>query len=88
MLEINKESYFKCEIEVIDEGRYFWIDRKDLEVESDVYWGQLFDKCDPKKQKYSQELTSNAQYQRCRVFVRNNLVERKLKAVENHQIYF
>ena len=23
----------KCEIEVIDKGKYFWINRKDLEIE-------------------------------------------------------
>ena len=42
MLQIIKESYLKCEIEVIDEGRYFWINIKDLEVESDANWGQIF----------------------------------------------
>ena len=30
----------------------FWINRKDLEIESDRYkWVQFFDKCDPEKQK-------------------------------------
>ena len=52
-----------------------------MEVESDVVnWTQIFDKCDPEKQKYRQELTPNAEYQRCRVFVRNDLVERKIKS--------
>ena len=61
--------------------RYFSVNRKDLEVESDVAnWAQIFDKCDPEKQKYRQELTPNAEYQRCRVFVRNDLVERKIKS--------
>ena len=56
--------------------------RKVLEVKSDVAnWAQIFDKCDSKKLKYRQELTPNAKYQRCRVFVRNE----KLKATENHQ---
>ena len=81
MLQISKEEYEKCKIEVIDKGRYFWVNRKDLEIESDVAnWSQIFDKCDPKKQKYRQELTPNAKYQRCRVFVRNDLVERKIKS--------
>ena len=80
----------KCEIEVIDKGKYFWINRKDLEIESDAKWKQIFDKCDPKnnRQEYRQELTPNAEYKRCRVFVRNDLVEKKLKAVDNHQNYF
>ena len=57
------------------------VNRKDLEVESDVAnWVQIFDKCDSEKQKYRQELTPNAEYQRCRVFVRNDLVKRKMKS--------
>ena len=51
-----------------------------MEVESDVTnWAQIFGKCDPEKQKYRQELTPNAKYQRCRVFLRNYLVGRKFK---------
>ena len=81
MLRISKEEYKKCEVEIIDKGRYFWVNRKDFEVESDVAnWVQIFDKCDSEKQKYSQELTPNAEYQPCRVFVRNDLVERKIKS--------
>ena len=81
MLQISKEEYEKFVIEFTDKGRYFWANRKDLEVESDVAnWVQIFDKCDSEKQKYRQELTPNAEYQRCRVFVRNDLVERKIKS--------
>ena len=36
MLQINKKEYEKCEVEIVDKERYFWVDRKDLEVESDV----------------------------------------------------
>ena len=81
MIQISKEGHKKCEVEIIDKGRYFWVNRKDLEVESDVAsWAEIFDKCDSEKQKYRQELTSNAKYQRCRVFVRNDLAERKIKS--------
>ena len=52
MLQISKEGYKKCEVEIIDKGRYFWVNRKDLEVESDVAnWTHIFNKCDPKKSK-------------------------------------
>ena len=89
MGQISKKGYKKCEVEIIDKGRYFWVNRKDLEVESDVAnWAQIFDKCDPKKQKYRHELMPNTKFQQCRVFVRNDLVEKKLKAAENHQKYF
>ena len=81
MVNITINSYLICEIEVINKGKYFWINRKKLEIESDVAnWAMSFDKCDPEKQKYRQEVTPNAEYQQCRVFVRNDLVERKIKS--------
>ena len=81
MVRISKEGYKKCEIEIIDKEKYFWVNKKDLEIESYVSnWAQVFDKCDPEKQKYRQELIPNAKYQRCRVFVRNDLLERKTKS--------
>ena len=81
MIQISKEEYKKCVVEIIDKERYSWVNRKDLEIESDVAnWAQIFDKCDSEKQKYRQELTPNAEYQRCWVFVRNDLVERKIKS--------
>ena len=77
MLQISKEGHKKCEVEIIDKGRYFWVNRKDLEVESDVAnWAQIFDKCDSEKQKYRQELTPNAEYQRYSVFALNDLVQK------------
>ena len=42
MSQISKEAYKKCEVEIIDKGRYFWINRRDLEVESDYVIGQRF----------------------------------------------
>ena len=45
MLQITKEEYKKCEVEIIDKETYSWVNRKDLEVESDVAnWAQIFDK--------------------------------------------
>ena len=44
MVQISKERYEKCEVEIIDKGRYFLVNRKDLEVESDVAnWAQILD---------------------------------------------
>ena len=52
-----------------------------MEVELDVAnWAQIFDKYDPEKQKYRHELMSNTEFQPCRRFVRNDLVERKIKS--------
>ena len=81
MAQISKEGYKKFEFEIIGKGIYFWVNRKDLEVESDVTnWAQIFDKCDPEKQKYRHELMPNTEFQPCRRFVRNDLVERKIKS--------
>ena len=81
MGKISKEAYKKCEVEIIDKGRYFWINRRDLEAESDVAnWAQIFDKCDLEKQKYRHELMPNTTFQPSRRFVRNDLVERKIKS--------
>ena len=77
--QISKEAYKKCEVEIIDKGRYFWINRRDLEVESDYdNWAQIFDKCDPEKQNYRYKLMPNTKCQPCRRFVRNDLVKRKI----------
>ena len=52
MVQISKEEHEKFEVEITDKGRYFWVNRKDLEAESDVAnWAHIFDKCDPEKQK-------------------------------------
>ena len=74
MLQISKEEYKKCEVEIIDKGRYFWVNRKV------VNWAQIFAKCDSEKQKYRHELMPNTEFQLCRRFVRNDLVERKIKS--------
>ena len=77
MGQISKETYKKLEVEAIDNGRYFWINRGDLDVESDDdNWAQILDKCDLEKQKYRYELMPNKEFPPRR-FVRNDLVEQK-----------
>ena len=52
MTKISKEAYEKCWIETIDDDKYFWINRRDLAIESDYkYWAVIFGKCDPTKTK-------------------------------------
>ena len=49
IVQISKEEYEKCELEIIGKGRYLWVNRKGLDVESDAAnWAQIFDKCDRK----------------------------------------
>ena len=80
-IEINKiikEVYKKSEIEIMYDDKYFWINRRDLGIESDYKnWAVLLIQ---KKQKYRCELIHNAEIQPCRLFVRNDLVERKIKS--------
>ena len=59
-------EFFCRQKKLFGKGKYFWVNRKDLEVESDVAnWAQIFDKCDPKKtkQKYRHELMPNTKFQ-------------------------
>ena len=35
MRQVSKEAYRKYKVEIIGKGKYFWVNRKDLEVESD-----------------------------------------------------
>ena len=78
MLQIRKKEYEKCKVEIIGKERYLWVNRKDLEVDTDVAnWAQVFGKCDPKKQKCRHDLMPNIKFQQYRVFVRNSLLEKK-----------
>ena len=64
LFQISKKEYKKCEVEIIEKGRYFWLNREDLEVESDVAsWAQIFDKCDWKEQKHRHELMPITKFQ-------------------------
>ena len=48
MLEITINNCNKCDLEtVIDPNsrQYFWINRRDLEIETKRNWHAIFDKC-------------------------------------------
>ena len=80
-VKLAKKDTKNMKLKFIDKGRYFWVNRKDLKVESDVAnWAQIFDKCDPEKQIYRHELMPITEFQPCRRFVRNDLFERKTKS--------
>ena len=69
MSKISKEAQKKCEIETIVKGQYFWLSRRDLQIESGYgNWAAIFDKCDP-----------SIRFWQCERFVRNNLAERKIR---------
>ena len=47
MLEITIDNYYKCDLKTIDDpnnSQYFWINRRDLEIETKRNWQVIFDK--------------------------------------------
>ena len=58
----------------------FWINRRDLEIESKRSWQAIFDNCkDFSRQIYRKELTPNITFQPNKIFARNNLFEKRLR---------
>ena len=79
MLEITIDNCQKCDLEgIIDSNsQYFWINRRDLEIESKHNWQVIFDKYkDSSTQKYRNELTPNITFQPNKIYVRNDLFEK------------
>ena len=47
MLEITTDNCYKCDLETIsypNNNQYFWINRKDLKIETKPNWQVIFDK--------------------------------------------
>ena len=84
MLEITIDNCYKCDLETINDpnnSQYFWINRRDLEIETKRNWQAIFDKCkDLSTQKYRNKLTLNITFQPNKIFVRNNLFEKIIKS--------
>ena len=61
MLEITVDNCYKCDLEIINDpnnSQYFWINRRDLEIETKRNWQVIFDKYkDLLTQIYRKELT-------------------------------
>ena len=74
----TKKNITNVKLKLLTKEDAFWVNRRDLELVSDVAnWAQIFDKCDPKKQNYRHTLIPNTKFQQYRVFVQNDLVEKK-----------
>ena len=84
MLEITINNCNKCYLETINDSnnsQYFWINRRDLEIEIKRNWQGTFDKCkDSSTQKHRKELTSNITFELNKIFVRNVLFEKIIKS--------
>ena len=92
MLEITIDNCYKCDLETIidpNNSQYFWINRRDLEIETKRNWQVIFDKYkDLSTQKYRKELTPNITFQPNKIFVRNNLFEKIIKSCKATNLKF
>ena len=83
MLEITIDNCHKCDIETINDpnnSQHFWINRRDLEIETKRNWQAIFDKYkDLLTQKYRKELTPIITFQPNKIFARNDLFEKIVK---------
>ena len=64
MLEIKIDNCYKCDLETITDpnnSQYFWINRRDLEIESKRNSQAIFDKCEDSSmtERYRKESTPN-----------------------------
>ena len=92
MLEITIGNCYKCDLETINDpnnSQYFWINRRDLEIETKRNWQVIFDKYkDLSTQKYRRELTPNITFQPNKIFVRNDLFEKVIKSCKATNLEF
>ena len=77
MLEITIDNCNKCDLETINDpnnSQYFWINTRDLDIETKRNWQAICHKCkDSSTQKYRKELTPDITFQPNKIFVGNNL---------------
>ena len=92
MLEITIDNCQKCDLETVidpNNSQYFWVNRKNLEIESRRNWQGIFNKCkDSSRQKYRKELTPNITFQPNKIFVRNDLFEKIIKSCKTTNLEF
>ena len=92
MLEITIDDCYKCDLETINDpnnSKYFWINRRDLEIETKSNWQAIFDMCkDLSTQKYRKELTPNIKFQPNKIFVRNDLFKKTIKSCKTTNLEF
>ena len=88
MLEITIGDCQKCDLETIN-SQCFWINRRDLEIESKRIWQVIFDKYkDSSSQKYRKELTPSITFQPNKILVRNDLFQRIIKSCDINNLEF
>ena len=92
MSEITIDNCYKCDLETINDpnnSQYFWINRRDLEIESKRNWQAIFNKCkNSLTQKYRKELTPDITFQPNKIFARNYLFEKIIKSCKATNLEF
>ena len=91
MLEITRKNCFKCDLETIisDDSKYFWINLRDFEAETESKWLNMFNKHgNASTLKYRRELTPNIEFQPDRIFVKNDLLEQIIKSCKATNVEF
>ena len=91
MLEITRTNCYKCDLEIVidNNSHYFWINLRDLEVETEYKLLNIFNKHGNKSTlRYSRELTPNIKFQADRIFVRNDLFEQVIKSCKSNSTEF
>ena len=92
MLEITIDNCYKCNLQTIidpNSSQQFWINRRDLGIESKRNWQAIFDKYkDLLRQKYRKELTPNITFQPNKIFVRNDLFQKIVKSCKTSNLEF
>ena len=92
MLEIAIDNRYKCDLETINypnNSQDFWINRRDLEIETKRNWQISFEKYkELSAQKYRKELTPNVTFQPNKIFVRNDLFEKIIKSFKATNLEF
>ena len=91
MLEITRKNCYKCDLEIItlNNSQYFWINLKDLEVETESNWQNIFSKYENSSAlKYRKELTPNIHFQPDRIFIRNDLFKKIIKSCKATNVEF
>ena len=91
MLEITKKNCYKCDLETVidNNSQYFWVNLRDLEVETKSKWLNIFNKHGNKSTlKYRREITPDIKVQADKIFVRNDLFEQVIKSCKATNIEF
>ena len=92
MLEITINNCCKCDLETGNDpnnSQYFWINRKDLEIETKHNWQVIFDGYkDLLTQKYRKGLTLNIRFEPNKIFVRKNLFGKIIKSCKETNLEF